>query len=67
MPVIVTDEVPDVAFTFAVSVSKLVPVDGFVPNDADTPAGKPEAVNATLPLKLLVGVIVIVLVPLVPL
>jgi len=66
MPVMVTVAVPVVAVLLAVNVRTLVLVAGFVPNDAVTPDGKPDAESITLPVKPLVGVIVIVLVPPVP-
>lgn len=66
MPVMVTVAVPLVAVLLAVNVSTLVLVAGFVPNDAVTPVGKPDADSVTLPVKPLVGVIVMVLVPPVP-
>ena len=65
-PVIVTVAVPIVAVPLAVNVKTLVAVAGFVPNAAVTPVGKPDAVSVTLPVKLSVGMIVIVLVPPVP-
>lgn len=63
IPVIVILTVPVVAVLLAVSVRTLVVVAGFVANPAVTPDGKPLAESVTLPLKLLVGLIVIVLVP----
>jgi hypothetical protein len=57
---------PTVAEPLAVSVSRLVPVVGFVPNPAVTPLGKPEAASVTLPANPFVGFTVIVLVPLLP-
>jgi len=39
---------------------------GFVPNDAVTPFGKPDAARVTLPVKLFWGVTVMVLEPLDP-
>ena len=62
-PVIVTVAVPIVAVPLAVNVRTLVAVAGFVPNAAVTPVGNPDAVSVTLPVKLSVGVIEIVLVP----
>lgn len=66
VPVIVTVEVPTVAVVLAVKVTTLVDVVGLVPKLAVTPAGKPEADRVTEPVKPLVGVSVMVLVPLVP-
>ncbi len=63
IPVIVTLTVPVVAVLLAVNVSRLVLVAGFVPNAAVTPEGTPDALSVTLPVKLLVGFIEIVLVP----
>jgi hypothetical protein len=57
---------PTVADALAVSVSRLVPVVGFVPKPAVTPLGRPEAARVTLPEKPFVGLTVIVLVPLAP-
>jgi hypothetical protein len=57
---------PTVAEPLAVSVSRLVPVVGFVPNPAVTPLGNPEAASVTLPANPFVGFTVIVLVPLLP-
>src|SRR5215467_2469861 len=62
----VTETVPVAAPAAAVSVSELVLVVGFVPKDAVTPLGKPEADRVTLPVKPLVGLTVIVLPPLAP-
>ena len=53
-------EVPAAAVPLAVSVN-LLPA-----NEAVTPLGKPDADNATLPVKLFCGVAVIVLEPLAP-
>jgi hypothetical protein len=50
VPLIVTVDVPTVAELLAVSVSTLVPVVGFVPKDAVTPLGRPDAARVTLPL-----------------
>lgn len=66
VPVIVTVEVPVVAVLLAVRVSTLVPLVGFVPNDAVTPLGRPDAASVTLPLNPPRSVTVIVLVPLLP-
>lgn len=57
---------PTVAELLAVSVSRLVPLAGFVPKAAVTPLGKPVAASVTLPVKPPAGVTVIVLVPLPP-
>lgn len=66
MPVTVTVDVPFAAVEPAVKVSVLLVVAGLGTKLAVTPLGKPEADNVTLPLKLLDGVIVIALVPVVP-
>src|SRR5580700_11571015 len=66
VPVIVTVALPVVAVALAVSVSTLLPVVGFVPNDAVTPLGRPDAARVTLPLNPPASVTVIVLVPLPP-
>ncbi len=60
VPVMVTAAVPNVAETLAVSVS--------VPalNVAVTPAGKPDAARATVPLNPFSGAMVMVLAPVVP-
>ncbi len=50
VPLIVTGDVPTVAELLAVSVSTLDPVVGFVPKDAVTPLGRPDATRVTLPL-----------------
>jgi len=63
IPVIVTAAVPVVAVLLAVNVKTLEVVAGFVPNKAVTPAGNPDAESDTLPVKPLVGLIVIVLAP----
>jgi hypothetical protein len=63
VPVIVTVEFPVAAVALAVSVKVLVEVVGFGTNPAVTPLGRPEADNATLPLKPFDGTTVIVLVP----
>ena len=57
----VTVEVPAAAVLLAESVNTCV-----VLKDAVTPVGRPVAVNATVPVYPLTGVIVMVLVPLVP-
>ena len=61
VPVMVTVEVPVVAVLLAVRV--MTPEEL---KDAVTPEGKPEAENATVPLKPFTGVTLIVLVPLAP-
>lgn len=66
VPVIVTVNPPTVAVLLAESVSTLVDVLGFVPNEAVTPLGSPEAAKVTLPLNPPEGVTVIVSVPLLP-
>src|SRR5450631_2313457 len=63
IPAIVTVTVPVAAVLLAVNVKTLEDVAGFVANAAVTPDGKPEAASVTLPVKPLVGLIVIVLVP----
>ena len=60
VPVMVTVDVPVVAELLAVRVSTLDPVVGFVPNDAVTPLGKPDAARVTLPLNPFAPVTVIV-------
>jgi len=65
-PVIVTEVVPVVAVLLAVSVSRLELVAGLMPKVAVTPDGSPDALSVTLPVKVLVGLMVIVLVPLAP-
>ena len=49
VPVIVTVAVPRLAELFAVSVRMLVSAVGFVPHDAVTPPGRPDAARFTLP------------------
>ena len=66
VPVIVTVDVPVVAALLAVSVKVLVAVVGFVPNDAVTPVGKPDAARVTLPAKLFWGATVMAGEPLDP-
>ena len=66
VPLMVTVEVPAAAELLAVSVSTLDALAGFVPNDAVTPLGRPEAARVTLPLKPPAAVTVIVSVPLLP-
>jgi len=55
-----------VAMLLAVRVSTLLPVVGFVPNEAVTPLGKPDAASVTLPVNPPTSVTLIVLVPLLP-
>jgi hypothetical protein len=62
MPVTVTFVVPVVAFAAAVNVNVLVEVAGFGLKPAVTPDGSVPVLKLTLPLKPLIGVIVIVLV-----
>jgi hypothetical protein len=64
VPVTVTIAVPVAAELLAVRVSTLDAVAGFVPNDAVTPLGKPEAEKVTPPLNPFCGVTVMVLAPL---
>ena len=66
VPEMVTVAVPAVAELLAVSVSRLVPVVGFIPNAAVTPLGRPDATSVTAPVKPPVGLTVIVLVPMPP-
>ena len=66
VPVTVTVAVPVVAVELAVNVKTLLPVVGFVPKAAVTPAGRPEADSDTLPVNPPEGVSVIVLVPVDP-
>jgi hypothetical protein len=66
IPVMVTVDVPGVAVALAVSVSRLVPVVGLVPNAAVTPLGKPDATKLTLPVNPPASVTVMVSVPLLP-
>ena len=63
---IVTVAVPAVAVLAAVNVNTLEVVALAGLKDAVTPVGKPLALRATEPLKLLIGVTVIVLLPVVP-
>lgn len=65
-PVMVTVAVPVVAVLPAVRVNVLVPVVLVGLNEADTPAGKPDADKLTAPLKPLSALTVMVLVPLAP-
>jgi len=62
----VTVDVPVAAVALAVSVKTLVAVVGFVPNEAVTPVGKPDADKVTLPVKPFWGATVMVLGPLDP-
>jgi hypothetical protein len=55
--------VPVAAVAPTVSVNLLVEVAGFVPNEAVTPFGNPEAASVTSPVKPFSGVIVMVEVP----
>ena len=66
VPVIVTVDVPVVAVLLALSVKVLAPVVLLGLNDAVTPLGKPDVLNATLPVKPFDGAIVIVSVTVVP-
>ncbi len=66
VPLIVTVDVPTVAELLAVSVSTLDAVVGFVPNNAVTPLGRPDAARVTLPLNPPAPVTVIVSVALLP-
>lgn len=66
VPVIVTVDVPAVAEELAENVNTLLPVVGFVPKEAVTPLGRPEAASVTLPEKLPISVTVIVSVPVLP-
>lgn len=66
VPVIVTGNVPTAAVPAAVRVRVLVVAVALGLNDADTPAGRPDADKLTLPLKPNCGVMVMVFVPLVP-
>jgi len=65
-PVTVTVDVPAAAPLPTVRVSVLVVFAGFGLKPAVTPLGKPEALKVALPLKPLIGVTVIVLVPWLP-
>ncbi len=49
VPITVTVTFPVAALLPAASVSALFPVVGFVPNDAVTPLGKPDAASVTPP------------------
>jgi len=66
VPVTVTVAVPAAAVLPALIVSTLLLVAGFVPNEAVTPVGNPEAARVTLPLKGAISVTVMVSVPLEP-
>lgn len=66
VPVTVTVTVPVVAVLLAVNVNALVPVVLAGLNEGVTPLGRPDADNATLPLKPLSGLTVMVLAPLDP-
>lgn len=65
-PVIVTELVPVVAVELAVKVTTLLPVVGFVPKLAVTPAGRADVESDTLPVNPPLGVTVIVELPLLP-
>jgi len=62
----IAEKFPVAAVLLAVSVSALVVVALGGVKEPVTPVGKPEAENATLPVKPFCGVTVIVLVPLPP-
>ena len=66
VPLMVTVEVPAVAELLALSVSMLDAVVGFVPNEAVTPLGKPDAARVTLPVNPFRPATVMVSVPLLP-
>ena len=66
VPVMAMADTPAVAVLATVSVRMLVLVVLAGLNEAVTPAGKPLALSATDPLKLLIPVTVIVLAPLAP-
>lgn len=66
MPVTVTVAVPVVAVALAAKVNVLVVVAGLGLKLAVTPVGRPDADRVTFPLKPLIGLTVIVLVPLLP-
>jgi hypothetical protein len=66
VPVIVTVEDPVVAVLLAVRVNTLVLVVGFVPNEAVTPLGRPDAASVTLPVNPPTSVTLIVSLPLLP-
>ena len=66
VPVIVIVAGPTVAVVEAIRVRMLVPVVLLGLNDAVTPAGRPVAESATDPVKLLMPLTVMVLLPLLP-
>ena len=66
VPVTVTVKAPVVAELLAVSVSTLELADDAELNDAVTPLGRPDMVNATLPVNPPVSATVILSVPLAP-
>ena len=66
VPVMVTVNAPTAAELLAVNVITLDPVVGFVPNEAVTPLGRPDAARVTLPVNPFTSVTVIVSVPLLP-
>ena len=66
VPVTVTVKAPVVAVPLAVSVSTLELADDAGLNDAVTPLGRPDTVNATLPVNPPVSATVILSVPLAP-
>lgn len=66
VPVTVTLKVPVLAELLTVRVSVVLLVDGFGLKDADTPPGRFDAENITLPLNPFDGVMVMVLAPLCP-
>jgi len=66
VPVTVTVAVPVVALALAARVKVLDDVDAVGLKLAVTPVGRPDAENVTFPVKPLIGVTVIVLVPLLP-
>jgi hypothetical protein len=66
VPAIVIVEVPSAAELVAVSVRALAPAALVAPNDALTPAGKPDALSVTVPLKPFCAALVMLLVILLP-
>ena len=66
VPVMVTVEVPVVAVLLAASVSRLLPVVGFVAKVAVIPLGNPDATRFTLPVNPFKSVTVMVSVVLLP-
>src|ERR1017187_3860255 len=66
VPVMVTVANPSAAVELAVRVSVLLPAAGFVPNDAVTPLGSPDALSITLPVNAPPSFTVTVLAPDVP-